>query len=365
MTPRRILLCLDKFKGSLTAEEATAALRRGLLSRDPDLGIEDMPVADGGDGTLDVFLARGYRAVDVTVTGPRGDEVESVIAVDGTTAVVETARTSGLVMMGERPLDPLGATSRGVGDAIRASLDAGAQRIILGLGGSATTDGGAGMLQALGARLLDSAGRDLGPGGGVLGGLAAVDLSGLDPRLADADVVLASDVTNPLTGPSGAAAVYGPQKGASEADVETLDAGLARLGELLDPNAMDRPGAGAAGGIGYAALAALGAQFRPGIEIVLEALGAREAMARADLVITGEGRLDEQSLQGKAPSGVLDLAASLGVPVTAVCGLNELGPDGHGFTAVYALADIAPDAETSMREAARLLEELGARLDLG
>ncbi|MCB4209084.1 glycerate kinase [Arthrobacter sp. UM1] len=385
----RVVLAPDKFKGTLTAPEAAEALARGIASSHPAAETVALPVADGGDGTLDVFLGAGFSSHAVTVTGPRGQAVSSAFALspDGRTAVVETARTSGLAMMGPGPLDPLGATSRGVGEAIRAALDAGAREIVVGLGGSACTDGGAGMLEALGVRLLDDDGGPAPLGGGGLARLESVSLRGLDPRLAGTRVTLACDVSNPLLGPNGAAAVYGPQKGASPEDVRVLESALARWDRLLaeaveeagmrgpartsgggeslpGPRAADLPGAGAAGGIGYAALSALGARMRPGIELVRETLGLEEALRDADLVITGEGRLDEQSLQGKAPSGVLEAARRAGVPAAAVCGVNELPAELHGFAGVFALMDTAPDAETALRDAARLLEELGARLPL-
>lgn len=371
----RVVLAPDKFKGSLTAPEVAEALARGIAASHPAAETRAVPVADGGDGTLDVFLEAGFSAREVTVTGPRGEAVPSAFALspDGRTAVVETARTSGLAMMAPGPLDALGATSRGVGEAVRAALEAGAREIVLGLGGSASTDGGAGMLEALGMRLLDEAGAPIPPGGGGLARLASVDAGGLDPRLAETRVTLASDVTNPLLGARGAAAVYGPQKGASPEDVRVLEDALTRWDRLLTEalaarnagsEAADLPGAGAAGGIGYAALAALGARMRPGIELVMETLGLEEALRDADLVITGEGRLDEQSLQGKAPSGVLEAARRAGVPAAAVCGANELEAEQHGFAGVFALMDTAPDAETAIRDARRLLEQLGARLPL-
>ncbi len=281
------------------------------------------------------------------------------LGADGT-AVVEMAEASGLRRLPPGRLAPLTATTYGTGELVRAALDAGARTIVLGVGGSATTDGGAGMLAALGARLLDERGRPVGPGGGALAALASADLSGLDARLARTRIVLASDVDNPLTGPRGAAAVYGPQKGASAADVAALDAALAHYARLLDGGGQaSAPGAGAAGGLGYGALAGLGAAFRPGIDVMLDVLGFAEAAAGVDLVITGEGSLDEQTLHGKAPVGVARAAA--GTTVVAVCGrlaLDEGALASAGIERAYALTELEPDPARCMAEAGPLLERL-------
>ena len=283
---------------------------------------------------------------------------------------------SGLAVLpiqdGRPVLAPRTATSRGTGELVAAALDAGCTRVLLGVGGSATTDGGAGMLAALGLRLLDLDGRDLPPGGAALAGLHRVDASQLHPRIRDAEFVLAADVDNPLLGPRGAAAVFGPQKGASKQDVSDLDAALAvfrdRLADALgEParQAADAPGAGAAGGVGYAALAVLGAERRPGIDVVLDLVGLDVAVAGADLLLTGEGSLDEQSLGGKTPLGVLHVGRRHGVPVVAVCGRTTLDSATlreAGFTAVHELRALAADPETSMRGAPRLLREVGRRI---
>ncbi|NUS81190.1 MAG: glycerate kinase, partial [Streptomyces sp.] len=279
-TRTRVLIAADKFKGSLTAVEVaahvTAGLRRGAPGGAGAVSVEALPVADGGDGTVDAAVAAGFERRTARVTGPLGEPVTAAYALRGEVAVVEMAEASGLRRLPQGVFAPLTATTYGSGEVLRAALDAGARTIVFGVGGSATTDGGAGMLAALGARLLDAAGEPVAPGGGPLRGLAAADLSGLDPRLADTEIVLASDVDNPLTGPKGAAAVYGPQKGATEADVAALDAALAHYAEVLTsavgPRAAEcaqAPGAGAAGGIGYGALL-LGAGFRPGIEVMLD-----------------------------------------------------------------------------------------------
>ncbi|EFL22353.1 glycerate kinase, partial [Streptomyces himastatinicus ATCC 53653] len=313
--PTRVLIAADKFKGSLTAvevaERVTAGLRRGWSGGDELLRIDALPVADGGDGTVDAAVAAGFERREARVTGPLGTPVTAAYALRDGTAVVEMAEASGLRHLPDGVFAPLTATTYGSGELLRAALDAGARTIVFGVGGSATTDGGAGMLSALGARFLRGDGTPVAPGGGPLGELATADLSGLDPRLASTELVLASDVDNPLTGPKGAAAVYGPQKGASEADVAALDAALVMYVRVLERAVGSRaaeyaaaPGAGAAGGIGFGALLGLGAAFRPGIDVMLDVLGFAAALEGADLVITGEGSLDEQTLHGKAPAGV-------------------------------------------------------------
>ncbi|ALU39199.1 glycerate kinase [Kocuria flava] len=373
----RVVVAPDKFKGSLEAADVVEHLAAGLRAVDPSVEVVAVPVADGGEGTLDAAVGAGFTACPATVTGPVGEPVETEYAVRGRTAVVEMAQASGLVALptvghGEPVPDAGGATSRGTGELVRAALDAGARTVVLGVGGSACTDGGAGLLQGLGARLLDDAGQELGRGGAALSRLARVDLSGLDPRVRGARFVLAADVDNPLTGPRGAAAVFGPQKGADPDTVERLDAALAvfrdRLAEALGPDVLEAaaaPGAGAAGGVGFAALAVLGAVRRPGIDVVLELTGLAGRVAGADLVVTGEGSLDEQSLGGKTPLGVAAAAHAAGVPVVAVCGRTTLAPEvlrGAGFARTWALADLEPDPRVSMREAGRLLEQVGADL---
>lgn len=360
-----VLVAPDKFKGSLTAAQVGAAVRSGLLATDPGLVVSVVPVADGGDGTLDAALGAGFRRVEVEVSGPLGEPVSAAIGVKDDTAVVELALASGLVLVPPGRLDSLAANSSGTGELIRAALDQGCTRIVLGVGGSASTDGGAGLLQALGVRLLDRDGADLPLGGGALKRLDRVDRSGLDPRLRGVEVVLASDVDNPLLGPHGAAATYGPQKGASPAEVELLDRGLARLAAAVDPGAADRPGAGAAGGVGYAAMSVLGAVARPGIDVVLDLVGFASALAGARLVVTGEGRLDEQTLHGKAPAGVAAVARAAGVPVVAVSGGRDLSDErlhAAGFTAAYALTDLEPDVQKCIDDPVPLLERLGRRI---
>jgi len=360
-----VLVAPDKFKGSLPASGVAEHVAAGLERARPATAVVCTPVADGGDGTLDAALASGYRRVPVTVHGPTGERVEAAIAVSGRTAVVELAAASGLVLLPAGRTDPLGASSRGTGELLRAALGEGCTELMLGAGGSACTDGGAGMLQALGAALLDDRGAEIAPGGAALAGLATVDLRGLDTRLAGVRLVLASDVDNPLLGPRGAAAVYAPQKGATPEQVAELEAALAHWAGLVDGAGAQLAGAGAAGGVGYAALTVLGAERRPGIDVVLELVGFADALQSASLVITGEGSLDEQTLSGKAPAGVAAAARAAGVPCVAVCGRCELDAAalrGAGIDAAYALTDVAADVAQCLAHPGPLLERLAGRI---
>jgi glycerate 2-kinase len=370
----RVLVAPDKFKGSLTATAVAASVAAGLRRAAPDLEVVQNPVADGGDGTLEAALDAGYERVPVRVSGPLGDPVDTAYAVRDGTAVVEMADACGLVRMPPGQLAPLKASSAGLGEVVRAALDAGCARVVVGIGGSASTDGGAGMLGALGARFLDADGVDLPLGGGALTRLDRVDLSRLHSGLDRAEVVLATDVDNPLLGPRGAPAVYGPQKGASPADIEVLDAALARLSQVLGTAtgagsrghpAADLPGAGAAGGVGFAALAVLGASARPGIELLLELTGFHDKLPGTALVITGEGSLDLQTLAGKAPAGVAAAARAHHIPVVAVAGrclLDSAELADAGISAAYALTDLEPDPARCMTEARPLLQRLSERI---
>lgn len=367
----------DKFRGSLTALEVCAAVERGIRRVRPEALVVSVPVADGGEGTVEAAFAAGWRVVRLDSTGANGQPVVASYAIDGVTALVELAQICGLDAIAEADRSALTATTFGLGTAIAHALDQGVRRLVLAVGGSASTDGGAGMLQALGVRLYDDQRQDLPPGGAALRDLAAVDLTGLHRRVHDVEVVVACDVDNPLLGPDGAAAVFGPQKGATPRDVETLDAGLRRFAEVLearDANARDAnprgataevPGAGAAGGTAYGAMAVLGARLEPGIALVLDMVGFHDALSGADLVVTGEGSVDAQTLRGKVPVGVAAAAAVRGIPVVVVAGRCLLSPEelaGAGIWAAYALLDIEPDPMRSMSEAGRLLEELAVRL---
>ncbi|WP_433728919.1 glycerate kinase [Nocardia sp. CA-129566] len=361
----RVVIAPDKFKGSLTAPEVAAALAAGITRACPDAGIRQVPVADGGDGTVDAFVAAGWERIEVDAPGPTGAADTAAYAVQGTTAVVELAAAVGLTKLPAGKPDPLGAHTYGLGVVIAHALDRGATDIVLGLGGSASTDGGAGMLQALGARILDADGNELPTGGAALVHAARVDRTRLHPGISAANFTLACDVDNPLLGPTGAVAVYAPQKGATPSDLPILEAALTNWATVLAPEFADVPGAGAAGGTGFGALAVLGAQVRSGIEVVLELLDFPALLDGAALVVTGEGCLDTQSLHGKAPIGVREVAGKAGVAVVAAVGRAQLTRDeirAAGFTACYALADLEPDPARCIADAARLLARVGERI---
>jgi len=366
--PVHVLIAPDKFTGSLTGAQVAAAVDAGLRDVLPDVRTTRLPVADGGDGTVDAFVAAGWRRVALTASGPTGSPVETSYARRGDTAVVELANACGRLLLPGGLPDPLGASTYGLGEVVAAALDAGATRIVLGLGGSASTDGGAGFLQALGASVRDEGGADVRRGGAALADVASVDLAGLHPALAAATVVVAGDVDNPLCGPHGAAAVYGPQKGATAQDVAVLDAALAHFAAIVagatGRDLAGEPGAGAAGGTGFGALV-LGAQIRSGIELVLELIGFPAALADADLVITGEGSLDRQTLAGKAPVGVAVAARRQGVPVVALAGRCLLDSDEiarAGFASVRPLSAVEPDPARSIANAAVLVRRVAADL---
>lgn len=365
----RVLVAADKFKGSLTAVQVAERVTAGLRRVVPDLRVETLPVADGGDGTVAAAVAAGFERREVRVTGPLGTPVTAAYAVRDGVAVVEMAEASGLQHLPAGVFAALTATTYGSGELLLAALDAGARTIVFGVGGSATTDGGAGMLAALGAVFLDASGEPVGPGGGALAQLASADFSGLDARFEGVELVLASDVDNPLTGPKGAPAVYGPQKGASPEDVAILDAALAHYAKVLEATlgakaaeAALAPGAGAAGGIGYGALVALDATFRPGIEVMLDVLGFAPALAgchpgdhrrglprRADPARQGAGRC------GRAA------ARAAGIEVVAVCGRLALQPKQLGDAGIrraYALTALEPDPAKCMANAGPLLERV-------
>ncbi len=377
--PRRILIAPDKFKGSLSALSVAEHLGTGLRRVLPGVETDLLPVADGGEGTVQAALAAGYSVIELSATGPLGEPVPTRYAVHegtgGRTAVIEMAAVSGLEMLEPDDATARHATSRGLGELIAHALDHGATAVVVGVGGSASTDGGAGMLAALGARLTGPEG-PLTDGGDALRSLTRVELDRLHPRLAEAELVLAGDVDNPLLGLTGAAEVYGPQKGADAQAVADLEGGLrtwvhalAAAGRADATDLAERAGAGAAGGVGYACLL-LGATRRPGVEVVLDLTGFRDRVEGADLVLTGEGNLDEQSLNGKTPVGVAQAARAAGVPTVAVCGHTGLSRDQTrtaGFAAVHALTDLEPDVARCIAEAGPLLEQLaeqiGAEMD--
>jgi glycerate kinase len=364
----RVLLAPDKFKGTLSGPEVAASLEEGIRSRRPAVDLVAVPVADGGDGSLAAFEAVGYERIALDATGATGQTAPTWYVRRGKDAVVELAQVAGLAGV-RGALAPLTATSRGLGELIAHALDAGCTRVLVGIGGSASTDGGLGLVQALGARVRDAWGAEVGPGGAGAATAATLDLTGLRPELAAADIEVACDVDNPLTGPEGAAAVYGPQKGADRDQVRQLDAALMHWADVVaaatghDHRAA--PGAGAAGGVGFAMVAILGGKLRPGAPLMLDQLGFHDALAGADLVVTGEGSLDEQTLRGKAPAAVAAAARAAGVPVIAVAGrclLDAPRLKAAGFDGVYTLLDEATTPQQAFDEAAALLRRIGAQV---
>ena len=362
----KITVAPDSFKESLSAVEAADAIARGLRRALPDVEIECVPMADGGEGAVEALVAAtGGRFLTQRVTGALGEPVDARYGIlgDGETAVIEMAAASGLPLVPPDKRNPLITTTLGTGELIRAALETGARKIIVGIGGSATVDGGAGMAQALGAKLLDAEGRDLARGGGALGKLARIDVSQLDPRLKGVDILVASDVTNPLCGEHGAARVYGPQKGATPEMVEQLDRALAHFAGIirrdLGKDVLNLPGAGAAGGLGAGLIAFLGASIRPGIELVIETVRLRERMAGSDWVITGEGQIDASSAFGKTAVGVAAAAKSLGIPVVALAGAIGEGAEAvheRGIGAFFSIIDRPMSLDEALANAARLLE---------
>ncbi len=362
----RVVIAPDKFKGSLSAADAAAAMARGVTRACPGASLDLVPMADGGEGTVDALVAATAGSVrEVVVTGPRGEPVRARFGLsgDGRTAVIEMAAASGLVLVPPEQRNPLVATTRGTGELILAAISSGARRLIVGIGGSATNDGGAGLGQALGFRLLDEEGRDLQPGGGNLGKLSRIDSSGRTHDLDGIDVAVACDVTNPLCGPSGASAVYGPQKGADAKMVETLERSLAHFAMVVDRDLgaaiKDLPGSGAAGGLGGGLVAFAGGKLAPGIELVIKAVGLEARLAQADLCLTGEGSLDGQSAFGKTAVGVARLARSLHCPTLALAGSIGSGASAvldQGIDAYFSICPGPIDLEEAVAQAAELLE---------
>ncbi|PPU76591.1 glycerate kinase [Xanthomonas cucurbitae] len=375
----KVVIAPDSYKESLSALEVATQIEAGFREVFPDWSYITVPMADGGEGTVEALVAAtGGRVVERIVSGPLGTPVLAFFGVtgDGRTAVIEMAAAAGLALVPAAARDPLRSSTAGVGELILAALDAGTRHLIIGLGGSATNDGGAGMAQALGALLLDAHGTPIGAGGTGLAALARIQTDGLDRRLQHCRIEVACDVDNPLLGPTGASAVFGPQKGATPDMVRQLEANLQHYADLLQRDLglrlHDLPGGGAAGGLGAALVAVLGAQLRPGVEIVAQALGLEALIAQADLVITGEGRLDRQSLHGKTPLGVAQLAQRHAKPVIAIAG--GLGNDAgllhaHGIAAMFAVVHRPCTVEQALAEAAgnvrRAARNVAAALQLG
>ena len=372
--PSRVVVAPDSFKGSASSPQVARAITRGMASVLPWAHFEQVPMADGGEGTAEAVVeAAAGRWVEAVVTGPLGEPVKARLGLvdGGQTAVVEMAQASGLTLVPPHRRDPRVTTTYGTGQLIRVALDRGVRRIVVALGGSATVDGGAGMARALGARFLDEHGHELGPGGGDLVRLARVDVSGLDPRLARCEVLAACDVFNPLTGPEGAASVYGPQKGASPEAVQLLEQGLKRLAAVLKRDlgvsVEHLPGAGAAGGLGAGLVAFCGARLESGVELVMRAVRLRERLAGAHLVVTGEGQLDRQTPYGKTVAGVGRLARELNIPAVALCGSLAAGVDSQvlsacGLVGAVACVSRPMTLEQAVAGTLEMLEEAAQRL---
>lgn len=368
----RIIIAPDSYKGSVSALGVAEAMERGVLHIFPEAEIIKIPIADGGEGTVDALVtATGGQKLVQAVRGPLGDTIEAYWGVlgDGETAIIEMAAASGLPLIPREQRDPCQASTYGTGELMKAVLDKGLRKMIIGIGGSATNDGGAGMAQALGARLLDSQGQELQPGGAALIHLAAIDLTGLDPRLAETSIMVACDVDNPLCGLRGASAVYGPQKGATPKMVSQLDEALANFAciaqQATGKDVADCSGAGAAGGLGAGLLFFTNARLRPGVEIVLEATGFTELAAQASLIITGEGRTDFQTAFGKAPVGVAKTAKQYGVPVVCLSGGLGEGADAvlnQGIDAVMSVIPQPMGLEECVKQGAELIESAAIRL---
>jgi glycerate kinase len=366
----RVLVAPDKFKGTLTARQAAEAIERGWLRERPGDDVELVPLADGGDGTLDVLAPSdggdGSRRITVRATGPLGDPVDAAFGLRGTIAIVEMARASGLELLSPGRRDARRTTTRGTGELIRAALDEGAVTILVCVGGSATNDGGVGCASALGGRFLDASGRPIAEGGAALLDLSRIDLTGLDPRLRAATVIGVIDVDNPLCGPHGASAVYGPQKGADADAVLELDRALGHLAAVvrrdLGIDLADEQGAGAAGGLGFGLLAFAGARLRPGVDVVMETQRFEQRLVGADLVITGEGSFDAQSLHGKVPDGVIRAARLGGVRCAVVCGRASIAPPED--VTVRSLVE-AVGEQAALEDARGSLERLAAELAAG
>ncbi|MCL5986235.1 MAG: glycerate kinase [Actinobacteria bacterium] len=360
----KILVAPDKFKGSLSAKQVASAIKRGIIRAMPDAIVEVCPMADGGEGMAEALLdSLGGERREVIVTGPMGEKVNAEYGIlPGGIAVIEMSAAAGLWMVPVEKRNPMLATTYGVGELIKDALSKNIRRIIIGIGGSATNDGGTGMAKALGVRFMDDHGEELGIGGQILTRIRKIDMHGLDLRTRKVEILAACDVTNPLYGEKGAAYVYAPQKGADSQMVRELDDGLRNFAQVikndLDVDVAEIPGAGAAGGIGAGLVAFLGARLIPGVEIVAETVGLREKMGGADMVVTAEGRIDSQTLSGKVPFGVAIIAKDLGIPVIAFAGsVKEDAYSLHdsGIVSMFSISDGPISLDESMRKAEELL----------
>lgn len=365
----KVLVAPDKFKGSVTAADAARAIAEGLHDARIGIDVDLCPIADGGEGSVDTALLSGFRRFPADVSGPTGRPVSTYFGLRGDVALVELASASGMSRLPGNSLAPMTSSTRGVGQLIARAMDAGARTVIVAIGGSASTDGGSGMLAALGARIEDATGAEIEPSGVALESVHRVDLSGLDRRLAGTSVVIASDVENPLLGGTGAAAVYGPQKGADGVDIERLERGLVRwrnaLAAATGRDTAEIPGAGAAGGVGFGATTGLGAGICSGADIVFELLDVPRRVTESSLVVTGEGALDGQTLSGKGPARIAQIANAHDRPCAAIAGRISLDSGElkrAGFDWAVALSDLEPDPQRCMSNARGLLISAATQL---
>lgn len=361
----KVLLAPDSFKGSLSSKDVCSALKEGI-KRAVNAEIIEVPIADGGEGTVEsLVISTGGKITDVYVTGPLGERIKAFYGVlnDGT-AIIEMAASSGLCLIPQNKRNPIKTTTYGVGELIKSALDSGCRRFIIGIGGSATNDGGAGMAQALGVKLMDKDGKEIEFGGGNLNKVAKIDLSGIDKRIYESEFIVASDVDNPLCGERGASYVYGPQKGATPEMVQALDNNLKHYAEVvkntIGKDLSEIPGAGAAGGLGFGLMAYLNAKLKPGIEIIIEVAELENKIKECDIVITGEGNTDFQTAFGKAPSGIAKLAHKYGKPVIILSG--GLGQNykelyGIGVTALYSIVDKPMTLDEAMKNTYSLIAD--------
>lgn len=357
----KIVIAPDSFKGSASSSDIARWIENGILSVIPDCETVKIAIGDGGEGSLNAVLRAGFTAHEVEVLGPVGNPVTAQIAIKGDTAFIEMAQASGLSQLPGGKKSALDATSFGTGQLILAALDQGVKKIILAIGGTATTDAGAGALQALGAKLLGASGDEIALGGAALIHCARIDTSNLDSRLAGTSFILACDVTNPLLGENGAARIYSPQKGATPDQVENLEESLTHFASLVGAQFATAPGAGAAGGFGFMAYAFLKAEAASGIDLILDLVEFDSQIKGADFIITGEGRFDSQSVQGKAPWGILQRGSKQSIPTYLVCGDTDTH-QASGFAGIYTLTSIESDIDKCINNPAPLVTQLGTSI---
>ena len=357
----KIVIAPDSFKGSATSREISQWIENGIHAIIPDCETVKIAIGDGGEGSLDAVLNAGFTEHPAEVSGPLGNPVTARFAMRNDTAFIEMAQASGLSQLPSGKKDALHSTSFGTGQLIRTALDKGATTIILAIGGTATTDAGAGALQALGAKLRDAAGNEVSPGGASLIDCVEIDTTELDSRIPDVSFIVASDVKNPLLGTHGAARVFSPQKGASPEEVEILEKTLSHFASLVGGEYASLPGTGAAGGFGFMAYAFLKAEARSGIDLILDLVGFDSHLVGANYIVTGEGRFDSQSVQGKAPWGILQRAEKLSIPTFLVCGDAD-NQQGSNFQEIFTLTSLEPDIDYCIKNPAPLVTQLGAQI---